>query len=105
MRHQNGRHFRIKVAQTGHRDEAESTCCASVPTFPNGSLRPPGIGSSHGYPGDSCWGSPVTLILLGFVWGYHNRFEKTDRQTRIIKRRVMTTKPITSRSLSRLEGE
>jgi len=46
-----------------------------------------------------------TLMLLGFVSGYHKRFVKTDRQRSMIKRRVMTTKPITSRSSSRLDGE
>jgi len=46
----------------------------------------------------------VTSTFVRFSSGVHNRLTKTERQRSMIKRRLMTTKPITSRSSSRLDG-
>jgi len=46
-----------------------------------------------------------TLLLLEIISGYHKRLMKTERHNSRIRRRVLTTRPITARSSSGLDGE
>jgi len=46
-----------------------------------------------------------TFLLLEIISGYHKRFMNAERHNSRIRRRVFTTRPMTARSSSRLDGE